>query len=62
MATITYEMNKHNCQLCKKEWLGRCLGSHYGKDVSVDNEPCEDYDFGGSAERLAEIEGLKNTV
>lgn len=52
----------HNCHLCKKEWLGRCFGSkHYGKDVSVDDTPvCEEYEFGGSAERLKEIEELEN--
>ena len=38
---ITKEMNMHNCQLCRKEWLGRCFGKKYGKDVSVDNEPCK---------------------
>jgi len=53
---ITHEMNMHNCQLCKKEWLGRCFGKKYGKDVSVDNEPCKCYKFGGSKERLKEIE------
>lgn len=39
-----------------KEWLGRCFGKKYGKDVSVDNEPCKCYEFGGSEERLKEIE------
>lgn len=53
---ITHEMNMHNCQLCRKEWLGRCFGKKYGKDVSVDNEPCKCYEFGGSKERLKEIE------
>ena len=53
---ITHEMNMHNCQLCRKEWLGRCFGKKYGKDVSVDNEPCKCYEFGGSEERLKEIE------
>lgn len=53
---ITHDMNKHNCQLCKFEWLGRCMGQHYGADVSVDNEPCAYYVFGGSEERLKEIE------
>jgi hypothetical protein len=57
MMHITPEQNKHNCQLCKSEWLGRCFnGSNYGKDVSVDNEPCNSYEFGGTQERLAEIE------
>mgnify|MGYP000847160374 FL=1 len=53
---ITKEMNMHNCQLCRKEWRGRCFGKKYGKDVSVDNEPCKCYEFGGSEERLKEIE------
>lgn len=53
---ITSEMNQHNCQLCKKEWLGRCLGASYGKDVSIENEPCSSYIFGGTDERLKEIE------
>ena len=53
---ITKKMNMHNCQLCRKEWLGRCFGKKYGKDVSVDNEPCKCYEFGGSEERLKEIE------
>lgn len=43
--------------MCKSEWLGRCFnGSNYGKDVSVDNEPCNSYEFGGTQERLSEIE------
>jgi hypothetical protein len=49
-------MNKHNCQLCKNEFLGRCLGKEYGKDVSLNNEPCDEYKFGGTEERLHEIE------
>lgn len=53
---ITPEQNKHNCQLCRKEWLGRCFGKKYGKDVSVNNQPCKCYEFGGTQERLAEIE------
>ena len=53
---ITHEMNKHNCQLCKKEFLGRCFGERFGTDVSVDNEPCDGYEFGGSEKRLREIE------
>lgn len=53
---ITHEMNMHNCQLCRKEWFGRCFGKKYGKDVSVDNELCKCYEFGGSEERLKEIE------
>ena len=49
---------EHNCHLCKKEWLGRCFGKHYGKDVSVDDLPiCEEYIYGGSEEHLIEIEG-----
>lgn len=52
-------MNMHNCQLCKKECLGRCLGEYYGKDVSVDNKPCDSYEFGGTEQRLKEIEQSK---
>ena len=49
---------EHNCHLCKKEWLGRCFGSHhYGLDVSVDDTPvCDQYEFGGSQEKLEAIE------
>ena len=48
---------EHNCHLCKKEWLGRCFGKHYGKDVSVDDTPvCDEYVYGGSKEHLEEIE------
>lgn len=55
--TITHEMNMHNCQLCTNEWLGRCYyEKHYGKDVSLDNEPCYSYEFGGTEHRLKEIE------
>ena len=53
--------NKHNCQLCKKEFLCRCHGKYYGKDVWTDNEPCDEYEFGGSEERLMEIEVGKTT-
>jgi hypothetical protein len=54
---ITHEMNRHNCQLCKHEWLGRCfVEKNYGKDVSVENEPCLNYKFNGSYKRLKEIE------
>lgn len=60
MANITHEMNKHNCQLCQLEYLGRCFGKYRGKDVSVENEPCEDYKFGGTEERLLEIENSNN--
>lgn len=62
MKHITPEMNLHNCQLCQSEYLGRCLGEHYGIDVSENNEPCTHYKFAGSLERLKEIEGesLKN--
>ena len=51
---ISHEMNKHNCQLCKYEFLGRCFKS--GEDVSLDNEPCGEYEFAGTEERLHEIE------
>ena len=54
---ITHEMNKHNCQLCKYEFLGRCLKN--GEDVSWDNEPCDEYEFAGTKERLQEIESRK---
>lgn len=48
---------EHNCHLCVYEWLGRCFGKYYGKDVSVDDTPvCEFYLYGGSEERLKEIE------
>lgn len=52
---------EHNCHLCKNEWLGRCFGNkHRGKDVSLVGETdvpvCEEYVFGGSSERLKEIE------
>lgn len=54
---ITHEMNMHNCQLCRNECLGRCHhDKHYGKDVSVNNVPCDDYEYGGTEERLEEIE------
>ena len=56
MGYISPEENRHNCQLCEYEWLGRCFNKYCGKDVSMDNEPCEFYSFGGSEERLAEIE------
>lgn len=56
MSKITPEMNMHNCQLCRKEWLGRCVGKYRGKDVSLDNEPCDSYEFAGTAQRLKEIE------
>lgn len=64
---------EHNCHLCKKEWLGRCLGSkHYGMDVSMegnreenkklkgewadgDMPVCDEYEFGGSDEKLEAI-------
>lgn len=30
---------EHNCHLCKKEWLGRCLEpKHYGMSVSMDGD------------------------
>ena len=48
---------EHNCHLCSYEWLGRCFGKHYGKDVSVDDMPiCTDYKYSGSDEKLKEIE------
>nr|DAT99381.1 MAG TPA: hypothetical protein [Caudoviricetes sp.] len=60
MMHITPGQNKHNCQLCrKKEWLGRCFGKKYGKDVSVNNQPCKCYEFGGTQERLKKI---KNNI
>lgn len=59
---ISYEMNKHNCQLCKHEFLGRCLGKKYGEDVSLDNEPCDEYEFGGTEARLHEIESQESEV
>ena len=44
---------EHNCHLCKKEWLGRCFGSKYGEDVSVNDTPvCDSYEFGGSDDKL----------
>ena len=47
---------EHNCHLCKNEWLGRCFGKHYGKDVSIDDMPiCDGYVYGGSEEHLKEI-------
>jgi hypothetical protein len=51
---------EHNCHLCKKEWLGRCFGKHYGKDVSLSGETdlpiCDEYIYGGTKEHLEEIE------
>lgn len=48
---------EHNCHLCKKEWLGRCMGKHYGKDVSIDDTPvCDEYEYGGSQEQLKAIQ------
>ena len=33
---------EHNCHLCKKEWLGRCLGNkHHGMDVSLEGDRYE---------------------
>lgn len=52
--------NKHNCQLCGKEFLGRChcdKTDRFGKDVSMKNTPCEYYDFKGTDKRLKKIEG-----
>ena len=59
---ISHEMNKHNCQLCKHEFCGCCLGKKYGEDVSLDNEPCDEYEFGGTEERLHEIETQKSDI
>lgn len=53
---IKHEDNKHNCQLCTHEFLGRC-GIGIRNDVSMENEPCDNYHFGGTDERLKEIEG-----
>ena len=60
---------EHNCHLCKSEWLGRCYGKLYGKDVSMgrdyetesaenatDLPVCDEYNYGGSEEHLREIE------
>lgn len=51
---------EHNCHLCKKEWLGRCFGKYYGKDVSMAGETdvpvCDEYVYGGSEQHLKEIE------
>ena len=50
---------EHNCHLFKNEWLGRCFGKYYDKDVSVNNIPiCDEYVYGGSEEHLEEIEGV----
>lgn len=47
---------EHNCHLCKKEWLGRCFSKYHGKDVSVNDTPvCDEYEFGGSEEKLEAI-------
>lgn len=52
---------EHNCHLCKKEWLGRCHGDHYGKDISVTDTPvCDGYEYGGSEQHLKEIECAQN--
>lgn len=42
-------------KIINSETLGRCFGKKYGKDVSVDNEPCKCYEFGGSKERLKKL-------
>ena len=50
---------EHNCHLCKNEWLGRCHGKHYGKDISVEGTDipvCDEYVYGGSEDHLKEIE------
>lgn len=49
----------HNCQLCKREWLGRCMsGEYHGEDVSVKNRApyCHYYSYGGTELHLKEIE------
>lgn len=48
---------EHNCHLCKREWLGRCLGiTNYGKDISInDTAICNEYIYGGSKELLEKI-------
>lgn len=55
---------EHNCRLCKKEWLGRCHGPQYGKDVSLegitDVPVCSDYIYGGTEKHLKEIECAEN--
>lgn len=66
MAKIRCE---HNCHLCKKEYLGRCVGKYYGKDVSIgrdyktesatnatDLPVCDEYEYGGTDKHLKEIE------
>ncbi len=53
---ITHEMNRHNCQLCHYECLGRCFNVYsYGKDISWKNKICKNYIYGGSDKRLKEI-------
>lgn len=60
---------EHNCHLCKKEYLGRCVGKYYGKNVSIgrdyktesvanvtDLPVCDEYEYGGTDEHLKEIE------
>lgn len=52
----------HNCWLCKKEWLSRCFGeTHYGEAVD-DDMICEEYVFGGSEERLREIQEMEASM
>lgn len=47
---------EHNCHLCKKEFLGRCHGDQYGKDVSIDDTPvCSGYVYNGTEKHLKEI-------
>lgn len=39
---------EHNCHLCKKEWLGRCLEpKHYGMSVSMDGDREENKKLNG---------------
>ena len=62
---------EHNCHLCKYESLCRCFGAkHHGMDVSIsgnretnkkdnvsgDLPICDEYEYGGTAEHLKEIE------
>lgn len=43
----------HNCNLCKKSYQHAQLGNicvdknNFGKDISVDNKICGEYEFGG---------------
>lgn len=57
---IKPEDNKHNCQLCKTEWLGRCLTT--GNDVSIKNKPCQFHVFAGTKEKLEKINKKKGVI